>query len=196
MCTRLASVAITLISLMVCVTVPRCVCLLIFLLFAAHCPAHCAAHPCITLLVVLLIVLLVLILSLCSLLCWSACAARLLMGCLLFRFHSRSWLGIWCIVAALTVYIYLSFFLHTLLPAVIYITMCICLVKHIYCTLSNSLAWVRGRPTLYPCPLGRRGRLATPLTQACRVITGEELQRHCLVPPMPALPPTQGIVPT
>ena len=68
LCARLTSVATTLISRMVCVTVSRCVCVCSF--------------PYLLLLIALLIVLLVLILSLCSLLCWLACAAPLLMGLL------------------------------------------------------------------------------------------------------------------
>ena len=45
-----------------------------------------------------------------------------------------------------------------------------------YWRLLYNPAWVRARVTGCPCPLGRRGRLATPLTQACRVIMGEEFQ--------------------
>ena len=42
----------------------------------------------------------------------------------------------------------------------------------------NPMAWVRGRSTAFPSPLGRREWLATPLTQAFRVIKGGGVLGH------------------
>ena len=104
--------------------------------------------------------------SLDSLLCWSACYAACSLMLLIIAPISFPWscLGIWSIVDALNVHIF-----YTTCAAKSDITTCMSCQSHIHMytctyTLIISLAWVRGRPTMYPCPLGRRGRLATPLT--------------------------------